>query len=603
MGGRTFGVYRFVPEEGLPVHMTQPLNGRRRARAGCWAVRAEPQVAMRLKRTFGRVAASRQGDLLFACTTETSRDLEWFIDRYPLRAADDESAAHLAMAAAEHRATETSIHEILTGARDRAPLSMGPAVEPRDYQVQAVDLLRTVGGLLLADSVGLGKTFTGAMTFLYEDALPGVVVAPTHLAARGGRWEDELREHFPHLRYHIATRGRAYDLRDRDGYEPDVLILTYTKLAGWVEHLIRWAKSVVFDEVQDLRHGDKTVKGIAAGRLADAVPYRLGMTASPVYNYGGEAWNLMDVIAPGVLGTRDEFTREWGSHTTNGHVAVKDPAALGSYLREQGVMLRRSRADVARELPRTQRLVQKVETDQRVLDDVAGSVQKMAHLILSADTARTERFTASGEIEMVMRQATGVAKAPYVAEFVRLLLQSEDRVVLFGWHHAVYDVWREHLAEFNPRTYTGHESPTQKAAAVKAFCEPLKRDEDGTLLRGQCRLLIMSLRSGTGVDGLQKVSRVTVFGELDWSPQIHEQAIGRLERDGMDTSEPAVAYFLVADEGSDPMIAEVLQIKRQQAEPIVSPDGRLFEHPAADVNRARVLAEAALARAGAGGGA
>lgn len=42
--------------------------------------------------------------------------------------------------------------------------------------------------------------------------------------------------------------------------------------------------------------------------------------------------------------------------------------------------------------------------------------------------------------------------------------------------------------------------------------------------------VIMSLRSGAGVDGLQKHSRVAVFGERDWSPQVHEQCIGRIRR-------------------------------------------------------------------------
>ena len=106
----------------------------------------------------------------------------------------------------------------------------------------------------------------------------------------------------------------------------------------------------------------------------------------------------------------------------------------------------------------------------------------------------------------------------------------------------------------------------------------------------------MSLRSGAGVDGLQKHARVGVFGELDWSPQVHEQCIGRLRRDGMG-DDPALAYFLVSTEGSDPAIAEVLNVKRQQGEQLVTPDGQLFANATNDLNRTRALAEAALARA------
>ena len=60
------------------------------------------------------------------------------------------------------------------------------------------------------------------------------------------------------------------------------------------------------------------------------------------------------------------------------------------------------------------------------------------------------------------------------------------------------------------------------------------------------------------------VSSVAVFGELDWSPQVHEQGVGRFRRDGL--IKAAVPYFLVSEESSNPAIAEVLQVKRQQGE-------------------------------------
>jgi hypothetical protein len=61
-----------------------------------------------------------------------------------------------------------------------------------------------------------------------------------------------------------------------------------------------------------------------------------------------------------------------------------------------------------------------------------------------------------------MRQATGIAKAPYVAEFVRLLLDSEQKVLLFGWHREVYNIWLHALREFKPLLYTGTESPIRR---------------------------------------------------------------------------------------------------------------------------------------------
>jgi SNF2 family DNA or RNA helicase len=85
-----------------------------------------------------------------------------------------------------------------------------------------------------------------------------------------------------------------------------------------------------------------------------------------------------------------------------------------------------------------------------------------------------------------------------------------------------------------------------------------------------------------------------VFGELDWSPGVHEQCIGRVARDGQKKS--VVAYFLVADDGADPVIAEALGLKREQIEGIRSPDQDLIEKLDTSGDRTRRLAEFYLAR-------
>src|SRR5690606_12969480 len=84
----------------------------------------------------------------------------------------------------------------------------------------------------------------------------------------------------------------------------------------------------------------------------------------------------------------------------------------------------------------------------------------------------------------------------------------------------------------------------------------------------QTPLLIVSLRSGAGLDGLQHCCRTCVFGELDWSPQVHHQCIGRIARDGQ--TDPVTAYFLISESGLDPIMAEVLGVKNHQSNGILN---------------------------------
>jgi SNF2 family DNA or RNA helicase len=538
-----------------------------------WVLSATPDVLIRVKRLFPRAATHARLEVAIRDTPEVARDLEWLLQRWPLEIADAD-LARLTAHADEHRSTEQAVHEILTGQRPHLDLAE-VAREPRDYQLVAADLALTTGRLLLADDVGLGKSMSCLLVLRNPGALPALVVCLPHLARQ---WQDELAKTLPALRPHIVRTLSPYDPAKRLGRDPDVLIVPYSKLRGWGEALAGRVRTVIFDEMQDLRHPD-TAKYEAAERVAEDAVFRLGATATPVYNYGGEIYSLVSILAPDVLGSPAEFSREWCGGYGHGGVdkksRVRDPAALGVYLREQGVMLRRTRRDVGRELPEVIRVPHSIDVDEDALDLLTLDAVELAEMIVARTAARQELWKASGEFDWKMRHATGVAKAPYVAEFTRLLLDAEEQVVLFGWHRDVYDIWADRLADYEPAYYTGTESPTRKHASYEDFAS------------GRSRVLFVSLRAGAGLDGLQHVSNIAVFGELDWSPGIHDQCIGRLHRDGM--TEPVVAYFLVADQGADPVIADVLNLKRAQSGPLRDPDQPLFQ-PVATDDRIRQLA-------------
>jgi SNF2 family DNA or RNA helicase len=87
-----------------------------------------------------------------------------------------------------------------------------------------------------------------------------------------------------------------------------------------------------------------------------------------------------------------------------------------------------------------------------------------------------------------------------------------------------------------------------------------------------------------------------VFGELDWSPGVHLQNVGRVHRDGQ--PDPVAAYFLVSDFGSDPVVTEILGLKRQQSDAITDPNLSLIETLEADPQRIKKLAASYLAQIG-----
>ena len=520
-----------------------------------WIVAAEPHVMLKVRRVFEGASKTTIGHASLSNKPDVCRDLLWFIDRYPLTISDDDKKL---LEDGQKKFVERiqRMEDLLDPTY--TPPTFKMAIEPRDYQRRATGLYLSQHSLLLADDLGLGKSCMAISSFTDPRTLPAVIVCYPHLQHQ---WQREVKKFMPELTTHILKVGTPYELPKVDGRGPDVLIVSWSKLNGWAQVLQTYCKSIVFDEAQELRR-QESLKYSAACSIASQVQFRVGLTATPIYNFGGEMFSLLNVLAPGALGDWQEFYREWCTGYDN-KARIKDPKAFGAYLREQGLMLRRTRHDVGRELPPVQKIIQAIDSDARKLDEVKDKASALAKIILNNNPmAKGEKMHAAEELSNLLRQATGIAKAPFVAEFVRMLCESGKPVVLVGWHHAVYEIWKSRLKDLRVGCYTGLESPNQKEEVRRQF------------LAGELDVMILSLRSGVGLDGLQEDCDTIVFGEMDWAAGVHEQVIGRLHRDGQDES--VAAYFLISDDGSDPIMCEILGLKKEQSDGIRDPNAALI---------------------------
>jgi SNF2 family DNA or RNA helicase len=536
-----------------------------------WVIRIAPHAMVRLKRVFARVPQYAADAVSLEATPENCRELLWFTERYPM---DVDPRAVLETRAAEFDHRQAEIERILSGAYVAPEVAL--ALPARDYQKVGAALAVRSGALLLADDLGVGKTVTAIAALAMSGAYPALVVTYSHLTIQ---WEREVRRFLPGVTVHCLRGTRPYDLTQGAG-APDVIICNYHKLAGWAPILADFVKSVVFDECQELRISE-SLKWNAARAIASGKRLRMGLSATPVYNYGSEIHSIMTVLWPDAIGSRAEFTREW---CPDGE-SVAQPRALGSYLYSRGIMLRRTRRDIGRELPPVQRIVHTIDADPKILAKAETRAAELARIILGETTQRGAKWQASEEISSLVRQATGLAKAPYVAAFVRMLVEHGEPLILYGWHRAVYDLWADMLKDLRPAFFTGHESPQQKEASRQRFVD------------GGTKLMILSLRAGAGLDGLQSVCSTVAFGELDWSPGVHQQCIGRVDRDGQ--TRPVAAYFLTADSGSDPVVIDVLGLKAAQAHGIRDPSADVLEQTQVDPDHVRRLAEHYLRKTGA----
>ncbi len=507
----------------------------------CWMIRGEPSVTELAKRLFPGSDKGKRGLAYFTAHRRAVGDLNWLMQRYPLAIAPQdqerwEKALAQARAYAYHR-------EMLRGEMPEVPLPEGSFVGTlRPFQRQGLSWLYHTQRALLADEMGLGKTVQCLACLTALRAFPCMVVVPPHLMRN---WQVEierfLRINGQSARVHILQGLKPYPLP-----EADIYIVHYLLLRGWKEALPRYAfRAVIFDEIQELRHRG-TEKYSAASLLSDASDRVFGLSGTPIYNMGGEIWNVVNILDYQFLGDWESFTREWCYGY--GNAVVIKPDLLGEHLRREGLMLRRTKQDVLPELPPKRRLVQEVDADSQLYRQLMAPVMDKLRRWREDTMTPSERALLEGAISQGERQATGIAKAPFVCQFVRALVDGGERVLLFAHHHAVMDIYRRDLHSLSPVFITGRETMEQKQKSVERF------------MNGATDLCCVSLRAASGLN-LQRATCV-VFGELDWSPAVHSQAEDRAHRIGQPDS--LLCYYLVSPQGSDADVQEALGLKVSQ---------------------------------------
>jgi len=505
-----------------------------------WVIEAEPQVLELVRRVFHATDQDEKGFAIIPATKRLVGDLNWFMMRYPLKIKSFEDWNKDISEAKEYVRTRA----VINSQTERISLPSQFRGKLFDFQEKGVSFMFNNKKCLLADEMGLGKTVEALAMLSKINQYPVLIVVPPHLL---GQWESEIKRFLgEEIKIHIIKGLTPYTLPDANIY-----LIHYLLFRGWGKDLsFAGFNNIIFDEIQELRHCNSDKYNSVKSLIKNSNPeYVLGLSGTPIYNYGYEMYNVMDVIEENCLGNREYFLREWcrGWDTK----VVDKPELLGKWLSEEGLMMRRRKEDVLKELPPKRRTIQKILFNDKLYIELSSKAIQIAKEIPFAPSKIVGSLLMN--IVMGMRRASGVSKAQYVAEFVKLLLDSQEPCILYGFHHIVIDLYKEFLKDYNPLCVSGRENRIEKEENIKKF------------MAGETNLLIINLRTTAGLN-LQR-ARCVVFGELDWSPAIHTQAEDRVHRIGQNDS--VMCYYCIAPTTSDEEISQCLDLKRWQFEGIM----------------------------------
>ena len=215
---------------------------------------------------------------------------------------------------------DAALGDLLAGANERRyePLATpgGMRHDLFPFQERGHGWMRLLGDLrvggILADDMGLGKTVQAIATLVSEreeagaDVGPTLVVSPMSIAQQ---WAREIARFAPGLRVHLhhgpsRLTGDAFIAAVGSA---DVVVTSYDVATRDVELLssFEWDR-LLLDEAQDAKN-PRTKRHRALRRI----PRRraVALTGTPIENRLSELWAIMDLVNPGLLGTREAFER------------------------------------------------------------------------------------------------------------------------------------------------------------------------------------------------------------------------------------------------------------------------------------------------------
>jgi SNF2 family DNA or RNA helicase len=441
---------------------------------------------------------------------------------------------------------------------------------PFDYQLQAARsaLRRMRGRAILADEVGLGKTIEAGLV-LAELRLRGLadrtlVVTPAGLVTQ---WQEELERKFglptalPGRE--LAGRDVASQAREASGDRPVAVV----SLAAARRDPLKSALThdawdlIVVDEAHRMR-----APRSASGKLIRELRSRhlLLLTATPVENRLQDLYEMVSLVAPGLLGTAAQFRAAHGAGSAAPGTEPRNVAVLRKRTAE--VMIRHRRSEVSVLLPPRLAETLRVEpsgAEREWYSDLTARVRaegrtavparrltlrSVARLAGSSPAAAAPTLSKIGWDDLAARARALAAPAKTAVLLGQLARHaaSGDKVLVFTAFRQTLDQMAGHVAAagISAVTYHGSLSRADKERTVAAF-------------REQAPVMLSTESAGEGRN--LQFCHVMVNMDLPWNPMQIEQRLGRLHRVGQDRD--VLLTNLVAGGTIEEQVLRVLEAK------------------------------------------
>lgn len=464
---------------------------------------------------------------------------------------------------------------------------------PFDFQKYTLDFIEQSGGRTgIFHEQGLGKTVCAALALRAhkESMLPALVICKANLSFQWMKqyinWVDEngLVQIIDSTKDWILPNCHMYVI----SYD-----LLWRMPAEKIEQF-KDIKTVIIDECQHIRNV-QTKRANNVRAICKERPYVMALSGTPIKNHAGEYFSILNILKPERFPSAAYYEAQYVDKYWNGHKFVVGGLKNEARFREQtdDFIIRFEQSEVQPDMPPLVRDFKYFDIDK----DLRKAYDKTEMELI--DYVNTQEDDSSFEQQQHilsylnrMRQITAVAKVGATVDEIREILENTDeKIIVFLHHHIARDILMGNLEKIAKEIgIDGPLSITEKNN--RDARENIKQD---FIRNPRKRILVLgTLASGEGVDGLQEVCSRMIMMERQWNPANEEQAEKRLHRIGQGGASVKCGYP-IAIGTIDEMFTEMVERKRQQVKQTMG-DSEVIEWQ--ESNTVRALVDAIMVKRG-----
>lgn len=407
------------------------------------------------------------------------------------------------------------------------------------YQKAGIHFALNKKNALIADEMGLGKTIQAIGVINSEKNINNVlVVCPASLKIN---WKKELQK--------WLTKELSIDIANSKQIpNTNIVIINYDILYKMRPEIDKrkWDLLIVDESHMTKNSKAKRTKALIGDHKEKnkkiQATYNLFLTGTPILNRPAELFNSLKFLDKENWNNNWEYLQRYCDAKHNGwgwdFSGASNLEELQRKLR-QTVMIRRLKKDVLKDLPPKRRQTIEIENNS-VIEKL---IKKQKEYLEEQGFANLESFASKvfdGEVDITilskLKHELGVAKAPFVIDFAKNILESVDKLVIFAWHKDVIDMLMEAFKGIVVKVVGGM-SDEEKNNSVEEF-----------QTNPNIKVFIGNIKAA-GVGLTLTASSTVIFAELDWVPANITQAEDRCHRIGQD-AEMVNVYHMVAS-GTD----------------------------------------------------